>query len=315
MSRFQASFVGFVTLDVLGRPVEALPDDGGIAFLQEMTMSPAGTLGGSVMNAAKLGTRSTAVCSVGVDEAGEYIVNMFNRLSIDTSMVQRATGTPTSSTILPIRPNGDRPCLHRRGASELLFVQENDFDAVTDADILHYAGHGFIAAMEKGQHVRLLSHAKNKGCITTLDLIGPHEGTLDELKPALPFIDYFMPSMEEAEFLSGESEPYDITGFFMDLGVKNCIIKWGPKGSYIRTSDGGMRMPAFKVDVSDTTGCGDAYCGGFIAGLSHGYDLEKACQLGTAASGLVASGLGSNAVVVDLESTLAFMESANTLDL
>lgn len=314
MATYDAAFVGFVTLDVLGRAVDAIPEGGGIAFLDEMTMSPAGTVGGSVMNAAKLGANVTAVCSVGQDEASDYIIDVFTRLGIDISLIQRHSEKPTSSTILPIRSNGDRPCLHCRGASELLFVDDKDFDAVTDATVVHYAGHGFIGAMEKGQHVKLMRHAKQRGCITTFDLIGPHEKTLEELTPMLPDIDYFMPSMEEAEMLSGMSEPHDMAGFFMDLGVKNCIFKWGPKGSYIRTADQAFRLPAFKVPVSDTTGCGDSYCGGFIAGLVKGYDLEEACRLGTAASGLVASGLGSNAKVIDLETTLAFMRSAEILD-
>ncbi|MEM7023551.1 MAG: PfkB family carbohydrate kinase, partial [Pseudomonadota bacterium] len=72
--------------------------------------------------------------------------------------------------------------------------------------------------------------------------------------------------------------------------------------------------PAYKVAVSDTTGCGDAYCGGFIAGLAMDYDLEEACRLGTAASGLVATGLGSDAGVIDLERTLDFIRTAETLD-
>jgi len=113
--------------------------------------------------------------------------------------------------------------------------------------------------------------------------------------------------------MSGQNDPADIAKFFMDLGATNCIFKWGPKGSFIKTPDTEFRVPAFEVDVADTTGCGDSYCGGFIAGLNLGFDVEKACQLGTATSGLVASGLGSDAGVVDLETTLNFINSAKTI--
>ena len=128
-----------------------------------------------------------------------------------------------------------------------------------------------------------------------------------------------MPSMEEAEYLasvsstSSLSSPAELAAFFMDMGATSCIFKWGEKGSYIKTPDTELRVPAFKVKVSDTTGCGDSYCGGFIAGLSMGYDLEQACQLATATSGLVATGLGSDAGVVDLDNTLAFMKTAKLL--
>jgi sugar/nucleoside kinase (ribokinase family) len=313
MPKFDASFVGFTTLDISGRPVHALPDGGAIAFLEEIRMNPAGTAAGAVMNAAKLGIKTSATFCVGQDEMGDFIHDRFARLGIDCTTAQRAPKTRTSTTILPIRPNGDRPCLHSRGASEELFVAEKDFDAVCDARFLHHAGTGFIRAMESGQSAKLLKHAKDKGLTVTFDLIGPHEGTLAQLKNLLPYIDYFMPSLEEAEHISGIEGAEENARFYMDLGAKACIFKWGPRGSFIRTNDVEMRIPAFKVAVSDTTGCGDAYCGGFVAGLALGYDLERACRLGTATSGLVATGLGSDAGVENLAATLDFIRKTDTL--
>jgi sugar/nucleoside kinase (ribokinase family) len=65
--------------------------------------------------------------------------------------------------------------------------------------------------------------------------------------------------------------------------------------------------------VVDSTGCGDAYCAGFIIGLAQGWDLEKAGLLGTAAAGLVLTGLGSDAGIVNLKQTIKFMEKAERL--
>jgi sugar/nucleoside kinase (ribokinase family) len=312
MATFDASFFGFTTLDIAGRPVHAIPDGGGIAFLEEIRMNPAGTAAGAVMNAAKMGIKTRSVFCVGDDEKGDFIINRYERLKIDCAMAQRSKSKQTSTTILPIRPNGDRPALHCRGASDDLFVTEDQFDRVCDARFLHHGGTGFIRAMEGGQSAKLLQHAKRKGLTVTFDLIGPNDGTLAELKTLLPHIDYFMPSLEEAAYISGLADPADCARFFMDLGAQACIFKWGPKGSFIRTKDGQFSVPAYDVVVSDTTGCGDSYCGGFIAGLALGYDLEEACKLGTAVSGLVASGLGSDAVVVDLETTRQFMAAAKT---
>lgn len=310
MATWDASFVGFITLDISGRPVEAIPDGGGIAFLEEIRMNPAGTTGGAVMNAAKMGISTSATFCVGEDEKGDFICDRFQRLGIDVSNGQRSDLVQTSTTILPIRPNGDRPCLHCRGASEKLFVSEEQFDTVCDARFLHHGGTGFIGAMESGQSVKLLEHAKRKGVVVSFDLIGPHEGTLDQLRLLLPHVDYFMPSLEEAEEISGLAGPTENAAFFMDAGASACIFKMGPEGSFVKTADAELRIPAYEVEVSDTTGCGDAYCGGFVAGLAMGYDLEAACRLGTATSGLVATGLGSDAGVVDLDTTLAFMERA-----
>ncbi len=314
MPRFDAVFVGLTILDIAGRPVEAIPEGGGVAFIDEIRMNPAGTAAGAVMNAAKMGIKTATVACLGNDEKGDFINDQYARMGIDCSMVQRTDKAKTSATILPIRPNGERPALHARGASDNLFVEEKGFDAVCDASFLHHGGTGLLKAMDGGQSARLLAHAKAKGLTTSFDLIAPNDNTLFLLRDLLPFVDYFMPSMEEAQFLSSRTDPDDIAAFFMEMGAGTCIFKWGENGSFIRTPGETFQIPAFKVTVSDTTGCGDAYCGGFVAGLAMGYDLRESCRLGTAVSALVATGLGSDAGVVDLASTRAFMEQATQLN-
>lgn len=313
MARFDAVFVGLTILDIAGRPVDAIPQGGGLAFIDEIRMNPAGTASGALMNAAKLGLSTSTVACVGNDEKGDFIVNFYEKMGIDCSMVQRTDDTLTSATILPIRSNGERPALHCRGASDKLFVSEDQFDAACDARFLHHGGTGLLNDMDQGQSAKLLAHAKSKGLTTTFDLIGPNEQTLDLLKDALPHIDYFMPSLEEAAQISGLNDPSEIAKFFKGIGATSCIFKWGEKGSFVSTPDTEFRVPAFKVEVSDTTGCGDSYCGGFIAGLSMGYDLEEACRLATAVSGLVATALGSDAALRDLAHARSFMETAEIL--
>ncbi|MBT4644662.1 MAG: sugar kinase [Deltaproteobacteria bacterium] len=321
MKKFDAVFVGLTILDISGRPVSGIPEGGDVGFIDEIKLNPAGTAAGALLNAAKLGASCTTAACIGKDEKGSFILNEYKKLNIDCSLIQETSAASTSSTILPIRPNGERPALHCRGASDLLFVEEADFDTVCNARYLHHGGTGLLEAMDvqsqpggENQSNRLVRHAKQKGLTTSFDLIAPNEHTMDLLKPLLPFVDYFMPSMEEAEFLSGFKEPDDIAAFFLDLGVGTCIFKWGSQGSFIATPDSSFRMPALKVDVSDTTGCGDSYCGGFIAGLAMGWDLEASCRLATATSAMVATGLGSDAGVTDLESTISFMKTANQLD-
>ncbi len=314
MPNFDAVFVGLTILDIAGRPVSKIPDGGGVEFIEEIRMNPAGTAAGAVMNAAKLGISTATIACVGNDEKGDFILNQYAGMGIDCSMVQRTDSAPTSATILTIRPNGERPALHQRGASDFLEVKEADFDRVCDARILHHGGTGLMNAMDAGPSAALLAHAKAKGLTVTFDLIAPNDQTVTLLKDTLPHVDYFMPSMEEAAFLSGRSEPRDMAAFFMELGAGACVFKWGAKGSFVKTADEEYRLPAYKVAVSDTTGCGDSYCGGFVAGLAMGLGVREACELGTATSALVATGLGSDAGVVDLAATQQFMRQAERLD-
>ncbi|MGF1623302.1 MAG: carbohydrate kinase family protein [Alphaproteobacteria bacterium] len=306
--------VGLTILDILGRPVERIPEGGNVEFIEEIRLTVAGTAGGTVVDCAKLGLRSMAVGCLGADEKGDFILDSYRRLGIDASAMQRTEAAPTSATILNVRPNGDRPALHVRGASDHLKVEPHDYDRICAGRFLHMGGTGLLQMMDGQPTASLLEAAKARGVIVTFDLIAPNAGTLELLKPCLPHVDYFMPSMEEAAFISGLDSPERIAAFFLDLGAKACIFKWGARGSYFATPAGQKRLPAYRVDVSDTTGCGDAYCAGFIAGLAQDWEAERACLLATAASGLVATGLGSDAGIVDLASTIAFMEGAEVLD-
>jgi sugar/nucleoside kinase (ribokinase family) len=306
--------VGLMILDILGRPVERIPDGGNVEFIEEIRLTVAGTAGGTVVDCAKLGLNSMAVGCVGNDEKGDFILDSYRRFGIDISAMQRTDAAPTSATILNVRPNGDRPALHVRGASDHLKVEESDYDRILDARFLHMGGTGLLQMMDGYPTEQLLKAAKARGLTVTFDLIAPNAGTLELLKPCLPYVDYFMPSMEEAAFMSGMTDPDAISDFYLGLGARACVFKWGARGSYYATPDHRERVPAYRVEVSDTTGCGDAYCAGFIAGLAQGWGPDRACRLGTAASGLVATGLGSDAGIVDLPSTIAFMESAEILD-
>ncbi len=162
--------------------------------------------------------------------------------------------------------------------------------------------------MDQGQSARLLQAAKARGVTTSFDLIAPNEDTLELLRPLLPSVDYFMPSLEEAAFLSGETQPEAIGRFFLALGVSTCILKDGENGSWLIRRDGALEHIApWPVEAVDTTGCGDSYRGGFIAALARGLSVKAACDVASAVAALVATGMGSDAGVVDWEQTQAFM--------
>jgi sugar/nucleoside kinase (ribokinase family) len=91
-----------------------------------------------------------------------------------------------------------------------------------------------------------------------------------------------------------------------ERGVGTVIATMGGAGSLVVGAGAAAQIPAFACDVVDTTGCGDAYVAGLLVGLHQGWEVRLAAALGTAAAGLVATGLGSDAGIVDLPTTLAF---------
>ncbi|HEV7535938.1 MAG TPA: PfkB family carbohydrate kinase, partial [Acidimicrobiia bacterium] len=75
---------------------------------------------------------------------------------------------------------------------------------------------------------------------------------------------------------------------------------------------GERAVPAFGVDVVDTTGCGDAFSAGFLRGLALGRDRAAAATLGCACAALVATGLGSDHGAFDLAAADAFAQQSPT---
>ena len=308
--RYDVSVIGLYILDVLGRPVVAIPERGNIDFIEEIRLTVAGTAGGTVVDAAKLGLKSLAVGAVGDDEKADWILLTLAKHGIDTSAMQRLTGVPTSATILNVRPNGDRPALHVRGASDHFDVAPAVYDQVFDAPIIHLGGTGLMKKLDGPASLTLLKEAMARGRTVTFDLIGANAGTLGIVAPLLPYIDYFMPSIEEAKDMSGKSTPEDCAKFYLDRGAACCVFTLGGDGAYYAHRDGTrLKSPAYDVKVVDTTGCGDAFDAGFITALHHKMDTETALRFAQAAAGLVATGLGSDAGIVSFEDTLNTMKN------
>jgi sugar/nucleoside kinase (ribokinase family) len=308
--RHDVSVIGLYILDVLGRPVTRIPDRGNVDFIEEIRLTVAGTAGGTVVDTAKLGLRSLAVGAVGDDEKADWVLMTLQRHGIDTSAMQRLAGVPTSATILNVRPNGDRPALHVRGASDHFDVAPALYDQVFDAPIIHLGGTGLLRRLDGPASVTLLREAKARGCIVTFDLIAANAETAAIVKPLLPYIDYFMPSIEEARDMSGQTTPEDCAAFYLDHGATACVFTLGAEGAYYAHRDSTrLASPAYEVQVVDTTGCGDAFDAGFIAALHHRMDTETALRFAQASAGLVATGLGSDAGIVTFDQTMETMRS------
>lgn len=310
--------LGIQIVDILGRPVAAVPEGQNVALLDEIRITVAGSAGGTSVDLAKLGADVYAMGAIGMDELGNFLINTMKRYGINTGSLKRKPKTQTSATMLPIRPNGERPALHVYGANGELVWEDIDLDIIAEADFLHMGGTSLLPKFDGRPTRKVLEFAKQHDTITTFDLVAVQRpDLLDLIEPCLPFIDYFMPGLEEAKMMCGLEERQEIIRFFLDRGARHTVFKMGELGSSVAYLKDGkineIRIPSFKAEVVDSTGCGDAYCAGFIMGISMGWGLEKAARLGSAAGGLVIEGLGSDAGIIDLENTIKFMESAEEL--
>ena len=308
--KYDYASMGFYTFDCLGWPVTAIPPGGGTYFIEELAMAVSGAAGTSAIVGAKVGLATLAVGGVGRDLMGEWALKRIADFGIDTSHMQICHDAPTSSSIVLTRPDGSRPALHLKGATGAFVVPEDEYDAVTNAKIFHLGGVGLMDAMDGARNAALMKHAKERGCITTVDVFAGSQDDLPDVAAVLPYTDYFIPSIEEAEALSGMTNRRKMVSFFHDLGATCCVFTLGAEGAYYHHIDGTeFTVPAFDIDVKCTCGCGDAFNAGFAAGLLQGKAPKDVVLFAQACSALNASGLGSQAGVVDLEGVEEFIRT------
>ena len=309
--------MGVHILDVLGRHVSEIPPGQNIALIDEIRITAAGTAAGTAVDMAKLGCKVVAVGAAGDDEMGNVLLGIMNRYGIDTSYMKRKKGVQTSGTMLPIRPNGERPALHVMGTNATFCFEDVPQDVVRNADFVHIGGFYLMPKFDGEDTVKTLKVAREGKAITTMDILGIKQDNMAEkILPAMPYLDYFMPNLEEAQMITGLTDLDELCDFFLNAGAKHVVLKMGARGSLIKDKKGmRLRIPAFKVEVVDTTGCGDAWTGGFIAGLSRGMTIEEAAQLASACGSLVATGLGSDAGIIDFDSTMKFAQTNPKLPL
>lgn len=284
--------IGLTTLDILARPVDALPPDDTTAILDRIVLVPAGTAAGAALVAARLGVRARLASSVGADAAGRLVRAELDAAGVDTALLAEAAGQTTSITILPIKASGQRPNLHAMGAGRHVEDSQALRQAAREVRFVHYAAVG-ATGLDAAAGAALLREAKAAGATVTCDLISPRKSAIDDLRQLLPYVDFFMPNASEARFLSGREDLADAGQALRDLGAGACVFTDGADGAVLVTADGVLRVPAHRIVPVDTTSCGDSYCAGFIAGLGRGWPVEEALRLAGAVSALVAQGLGT----------------------
>lgn len=303
--------VGIYIVDVLGRPVSALPVGQGSHPLDEIRMTPAGTAGGTAVDLARLGARVSAIGAIGVDLIGDFLVDALRREGVDTDGLVRTDAAQTSATILPIHPDGSRPAWHVRGANALFGAGDAPARRLAGLDAVHLGGVAALPAFDGAPAVELLRAAREAGALTTADCLGvKRPDAIDVLAEVLPHVDLFMPNEGEALAIAGVATAYEAAERFRALGGDRVIIKRGADGCLIVDDAGARTLPAHDAPVVDTTGCGDAFCAGTIVALCAGWSLDDAARLGGATAALNMRGLGSDAGARTTAEALEFLAAA-----
>jgi len=297
--------LGILVADVIARPVKKIPERGKLELVESMELHTGGCAANTGIALTKLGVKVGVIGKVGEDGFGDFIVHRLEQQGIDIRGIKRDRTTHTSATMALVQEDGERSFIHYLGANARLRLEDIDFDLLKGAKIFHIAGAFLLPELDGPPMAEALKRAKEMGLITSLDTAWDSTGQwLKLIEPCLPYIDIFLPSLEEAKEISAEEGLDEVADFFLERGVEVVGLKMGEKGSFVKDRRESFRIYPSKVEVIDATGAGDAYVAGFLTGALKGWDLEKAGKLATAVGTCCVTAMGATAGVKSLEETL-----------
>lgn len=239
-------------------------------------------VGGDAMNEAtiisRLGFSTGLMTCVGKDIAGNFILDSCKKDKIDTSGVCIDPSIDTSINVGLVTADGERTFVtNRNGSLWKMSMEHVEVNKIKEAKILSLASIFNCPLLDGQALVKIFKEAKAAGMLITADMIMPRlKETLEDVKEALAYVDYFFPNFDEACLLTGESTEEKVADILYSCGVKNVIMKIGKRGCYIRNAEGAFIVPACKgITAIDTIGAGDNFASGFISGLLEGKDIKE----------------------------------------
>jgi len=304
--------IGILVADVIARTVEKLPPRGTLEYKDDISLYNGGCAMSAAVGMSVLGVRSAIIGKTGKDSFGDFLRNVLVEKGVDISGLKRSDH-PTSASVVLIDQGGERTFMHCPGANADFREEDIDWDIISASKIVFVAGTMLMPSFDGEPCARVLKKCREMGKMTALDTAWDFSGKwMSTLEPCMKYIDLFMPSVEEAEKLSGETAPEKMAQAFFGMGVKQVVIKLGAKGCYIQESAGkaGMYIPTYDhINPVCTTGAGDSFCAGFLAGAVKGLPFERCARLGSAVATHCVMKTGATAGLVSYDETVKFMEA------
>ncbi len=300
---------GVVVADVIVQPVDEWPERGRLALVESIVMRSGGLAHTTGIALAKLGVDTAVVGRVGTDPFGDFLVQALVAHGVRPHVV-REPQVPTSTTVVAVASRGERSFLHLIGANGRLTPADIPDDLLRVTRFFHLGGCFVLPALDGEPAAGVLRRARRWGCRTSMDLSWDPSGRwMSVLEPCLPQLDFLFGNQDELGHVTGHSDPAEVAGLLRARGVGTVAVKLGEAGAYVDGAGWRGHVPAYAVEVVDTTGAGDAFCGGFLAAVLAGWELNRVTRFANAVGALCVTAVGGTAGVRSREETLRFMDS------
>lgn len=271
--------IGELNVDIILNKIDCLPVVGKEILAQTMSV----TLGSSsaifASNLSSLGIKVAFIGKIGKDNFARVVLDSLEKKNVDTSHVITSDTMSTGATIVLVYGQ-DRANVTYPGAMNELCLEDIDFDFLSRARHMHFSS-SFIQPGIRKDLTTLFQKAKRLGLTTSFDAQWDPEEKWDlPLKDLLPFVDIFLPNIQEFKFLTHsktiEEGIQKIKNFAHAVVIKN-----GCEGAMVWDGKVLHNQPIFINDsVVDCIGAGDSFNAGFIRDFINSKPLVKCLETG-----------------------------------
>ncbi len=273
----------------------------------------------TAVGAARLGASVGAICAVGHDEFGRFLVETLRENGVNTSGVVTKTARTSLAFVLR-KERGEREFFFYRRpwaqtADTLLSPSDLNPSHFRGVKILHYSGVALSHRPCREAVERAVKLAKREGARVAFDpnIRADLWENTEELRKvydrAMRQADILLLAREEAEWLFGTSKPKEVEEAVTKYHPEFLCLKLGEDGCYVSSKDRKIREPSFKVRVKDTTGAGDAWAAGFEVGLLRGLELEDCARIANAVGALCVTKIGAITSLPTLSEVRKFLKT------
>lgn len=241
------------------------------------------------VQAVKLGQSAVYLTQVGNDGFGEFLIDAVGGEGVDVSYVKKTDKYDTSLAFVSFKEDGEREfSFYRKAAADLYFTPEDFKDvAFTSDDYLEFGSVALKTQTARDTHISLIERARAAGATICFDpnLRFNLWENKDELRKVVlrfsEFADVIKVGEDEIEFITGLTGEDAAKSLFTGT-LKILLVTNGGKGAKIYLADGQkFSCEGYKVKAVDTTGAGDSFFGGFIAGMmENGLTAANALSFG-----------------------------------
>lgn len=305
----QVVVLGDINLDIVAHMTD-YPPLGGEGIASQCCLRLGGSAANTALALACCGIETAIIGRVGADPLGMRLLADLCAGGVDVSLVQTDANATTGTVFIVVTPNGERTMFGFRGANVYLDLESVSQLWLRDARHFHLSGYALLESPQREVALWVLEAARCSGLSISLDaglvtLIQQNH----LVRSLLPNIDLFLPSLDEAELLTGTRDATMAIIQLQERGAKAVALKLGKEGCMIGAEEDIFLAPAFAVEVHDTTGAGDAFNAGLIAGRLYGLGWRTAALWGNALGALVVqAGFSKEAMTRD--AVAAFLRQA-----